>query len=127
MENQNMENEYERVILSQLIDRCHERLPLYDKKVVKEIIKVFLEELKDAIIHNACVVINGFFAFRHREVKERYTNGEDITEELLYEIVNNILYKAADWYANKWKRTVFGVGYLGCSDAEAMMNWKVAV
>ena len=41
MENQNMENEYERVILSQLIERCHERLPLYDKKVVKEIIKVF--------------------------------------------------------------------------------------
>lgn len=74
MENQNMENEYERVILSQLIERCHERLPLYDKKVVKEIIKVFLEELKDAIIHNACVVINGFFAFRHREVKERYSN-----------------------------------------------------
>lgn len=60
-------------------------------------------------------------------VLERYINGEDITEELLYEIVNNILYKAADWYANKWKRTVFGVGYLGCSDAEAMMNWKVAV
>ena len=60
-------------------------------------------------------------------VLERYTNGEDITEELLYEIVNNILYKADDWYANKWKRTVFGVGYLGCSDAEAMMNWKVAV
>lgn len=56
---------------------------------------------------------------QYNAVLERHADGEDITEELISNIVNDILYKADDWYANKWKRTVFGVGYLGCSDAEA--------
>lgn len=56
---------------------------------------------------------------QYNAVLDRYTAGVEITDELIYEIVNDILYKADDWYANKWKRTVFGVGYLGCSDAEA--------
>lgn len=56
---------------------------------------------------------------QYDEVLNRYTAGVDITDELIYEIVNDILYKADDWYPNKWKRTVFGIGYLGCNDAEA--------
>lgn len=56
---------------------------------------------------------------QYNAVLERYSAGDDITEELIYEIVNDILYKADDWYANKWKRTLFGIGYLGCSDSFA--------
>ena len=53
---------------------------------------------------------------QYNAILNRYTDGAEITDELIYEIVNDILYKADDWYANKWKRTVFGIGYLGCSD-----------
>ena len=56
---------------------------------------------------------------QYNEVLNRYTEGADITDELITDIVNDIKYKADDWYANKWKRTVFGIGYLGCNDAEA--------
>lgn len=53
---------------------------------------------------------------QYNAILEKYTDGADITDELITDIVNDILYKADDWYANKWKRTVFGIGYLGCSD-----------
>ena len=56
---------------------------------------------------------------QYNAILEKYSDGEDITEGLICEIVNDIKYKADDWYANKWKRTVFGIGYLGCSDADA--------
>lgn len=56
---------------------------------------------------------------QYNAVLERYSDGDEITEELILEIVNNILYKADDWYANKWKRTLFGIGYLGCNDSFA--------
>lgn len=56
---------------------------------------------------------------QYNAVLERYTDGADITDELITDIVNDIKYKVDDWYANKWKRTVFGIGYLGCSDADA--------
>lgn len=56
---------------------------------------------------------------QYNAVLERYFAGTDITEDLVMDIVNDIKYKADDWYANKWKRTVYGIGYLGCSDAEA--------
>ena len=56
---------------------------------------------------------------QYNEVLSRYIDGADITDELITDIVNDIKYKADDWYANKWKRTVFGIGYLGCSDADA--------
>lgn len=54
---------------------------------------------------------------QYNAILERYSAGDDITEELIFEIVNDILYKADDWYANKWKRTLYGIGYLGCSDS----------
>lgn len=54
---------------------------------------------------------------QYNAVLEKFTEGVEITDEVITEIVNDILYKADDWYANKWKRTVFGVGYLGCSDS----------
>lgn len=60
---------------------------------------------------------------QYNAVLEKYIAGEDITDELIYKIVNDILYKADDWYANKWKRTSFGVGYLGCSDSLAKDNY----
>lgn len=56
---------------------------------------------------------------QYNAVLERYNEGVEITDELITDIVNDILYKADNWYANKWKRTVFGIGYLGCNDAEA--------
>lgn len=56
---------------------------------------------------------------QYNAVTEKYNTSENITEELIYEIVNDIFYKDDDWYASKWKRTVFGIGYLGCSDADA--------
>ena len=56
---------------------------------------------------------------QYNEVLNRYNVGADITDELITDIVNDILYKPDDWYANKWKRTVFGIGWLGCNDAEA--------
>lgn len=59
---------------------------------------------------------------QYNAVLKKYSAGEDITEKLIYEIANDILYKADDWYANKWKRTVFGIGYLGCNDAEAIRD-----
>lgn len=59
---------------------------------------------------------------QYNEVLNRYTAGTDITDELITDIVNDIKYKADDWYANKWKRTVFGIGYLGCNDADAVRD-----
>lgn len=56
---------------------------------------------------------------QYNAILERYTNGAAVTDEMITDIVNDILYKADDWYANKWKRTVFGIGYLGCNDADA--------
>lgn len=59
---------------------------------------------------------------QYNAVLEKYSAGEEITEDVIYDIVNDILYKADDWYANKWKRTLYGIGYLGCSDADANRN-----
>lgn len=59
---------------------------------------------------------------QYAAVLERYNDGAEITDEVIADIVNDILYKADDWYANKWKRTVLGIGYLGCNDAEATMD-----
>ena len=56
---------------------------------------------------------------QYNALLEKYSDGNDITEELILEIVNDIKYKADDWYASKWKRKTFGVGYLGCNDADA--------
>ena len=56
---------------------------------------------------------------QYNAILNRYIDGADITDELITDIVNDILYKPDDWYANKWKRTVFGIGWLGCNDAEA--------
>ena len=56
---------------------------------------------------------------QYNAILERYTDGADITDELVTDIVNDILYKADDWYANKWKKSMFGIGWLGCNDAEA--------
>lgn len=56
---------------------------------------------------------------QYNVILERCTEGTEITDEVITDIVNDIKYKADDWYANKWKRTVFGIGYLGCSDADA--------
>lgn len=58
--------EKEEVTLSQLIKRSSERLPLYNEKAIKEIITVFMEELRDAMIKSCCVNLKGFFAFRHK-------------------------------------------------------------
>lgn len=55
---------------------------------------------------------------QYKAMEEKVFLGEDIEADIL-SVVNDIKYKADDWYANKWKRTVFGIGYLGCSDAEA--------
>ncbi len=55
---------------------------------------------------------------QYKAMEEKVFLGED-TEADILSVVNDIKYKADDWYANKWKRTVFGIGYLGCSDAEA--------
>lgn len=63
--------EKEEVTLPQLLKRCNERLPLYNEKVIKEIIVVFLEELRDAMIKNYCVKLRGFFAFRHKWMNEK--------------------------------------------------------
>ena len=56
---------------------------------------------------------------QYNAILERYTDGEDITDEVITDIVNDILYKADDWYANKWKKSMFGIGWLGCNDADA--------
>ena len=55
---------------------------------------------------------------QYKAMEEKIFLGEDSEADIL-SVVNDIKYKADDWYANKWKRTVFGIGYLGCSDAEA--------
>ena len=54
---------------------------------------------------------------QYNALLERYSAGTDITEELVIDIINDIKYKADDWYANKWKRTLYGIGYLGCNDS----------
>lgn len=56
---------------------------------------------------------------QYNAILEKYTSGEEIADDFITDIVNDIKYKADDWYANKWKRTVFGIGYLGCNDADA--------
>ena len=66
-----MVSENDKVTMEQLIDKCCEKLPVYDNKVIKEIIMVFLEELRDSIIKNYCVSLRGFFAFRHKHVNAR--------------------------------------------------------
>lgn len=55
---------------------------------------------------------------QYKAMEEKIFLGEDSESDIL-SVVNDIKYKADDWYANKWKRTVFGIGYLGCSDADA--------
>lgn len=65
--------EKEEVILKDLLKRCNERLPLYNEKAIKEIVTVFLEELKDAIIKNYCVQLRGYFAIRHKWRNEKMT------------------------------------------------------
>lgn len=55
---------------------------------------------------------------QYKAMEEKVFLGED-TEADILSVVNDVKYKADDWYANKWKRTVFDIGYLGCSDAEA--------
>ena len=54
---------------------------------------------------------------QYKAVLERYTDGANITDELITDIVNDILYKADDWQANRWKKSLFGIGYLGCNDS----------
>lgn len=63
--------EKEEVTLSQLLSRCNERLPLYDNRAIKEIIMVFMEELRDAMIKNYCVSLRGYFIFRHKRKNAR--------------------------------------------------------
>lgn len=53
---------------------------------------------------------------QYAAILERFSNGDADTEDMIFEIVNNIVYKENDWYANKWKKSTFGVGYLGCND-----------
>lgn len=53
---------------------------------------------------------------QYAAILEKYSNGEADSEEMIFDIINSILYKENDWYANKWKRSTFGVGYLGCND-----------
>lgn len=55
---------------------------------------------------------------QYKAMEEKIFFGEDSESDIL-RVVNDIKYKDDDWYANKWKRTVFGIGWLGCSDAEA--------
>lgn len=54
---------------------------------------------------------------QYNVISKKYCSGKEDTEEAIYKIINNIQYKADDWYYNKWKPTKFGVGYLGCNDA----------
>lgn len=54
---------------------------------------------------------------QYNAILGKHTAGEEITDDLITDIVNDILYKADDWYANKWKRTLYGIGYLGCNDS----------
>lgn len=53
---------------------------------------------------------------QYTAISERFSNGVTDSEEMIFNIINDIVYKDDDWYANKWKRTTFGVGYLGCND-----------
>ena len=78
----NVEVEKEEVQLSDLLKRCNERLPLYNDKVIKEIVMVFLDELRDAMIKNYCVKLRGFFAFRHKWKNERRVG--DFGEPTIY-------------------------------------------
>ncbi len=53
---------------------------------------------------------------QYNAIMERYYNGETDSEDMIFEITNDIVYKEDDWYENKWKRTNYGIGYLGCND-----------
>jgi nucleoid DNA-binding protein len=66
-----MESENNKVHMKELIEATAEKLPLYNKKAIKEIITVFMEELRDSIIKNHQVSLRGFFTFRHRLVNEK--------------------------------------------------------
>lgn len=57
---------------------------------------------------------------QYRAVLDKYLNGENITDEVITDIVNDILYKADDWYATKWVRRNSGIGYLGCNDPNTL-------
>lgn len=54
---------------------------------------------------------------QYTAILERFSNGDADTEDMIFEIINSIVYKENDWYANKWKKTTFGIGYLGCNDS----------
>lgn len=56
---------------------------------------------------------------QYNAISERFFNGQIDSEDMIFEIINSIAYKENDWYANKWKRTTFGIGYLGCNDTSA--------
>ena len=56
---------------------------------------------------------------QYNEVLKRYKDGIMITDEDVSNIINNILYKSDDWYANKWRKSMYNIGYLGCNDSPA--------
>lgn len=59
---------------------------------------------------------------QYNAILEKFSEGVEITDEVITEIVNDILYKADDWYENKWKRTTYGTGYMGCVKPHATRN-----
>lgn len=60
-------------------------------------------------------------------VSDKFMRDGTVGEDLIFDILNSILYKDSDWYINKHKRTMYKVGYSGCNNStseEAYVKWN---
>lgn len=53
---------------------------------------------------------------QYKAVNEHYRNTGEDSEKSILEFVNSIKYRAEGWKPKCMKRSMFGIGYLGCSD-----------
>ena len=60
---------------------------------------------------------------QYEAVQEKHNSGCVITEEIILDIMNDIKYKADNWSPKNMKRSLCGVGYLGCNNVD--VNSKV--
>lgn len=57
---------------------------------------------------------------QYNAIKDLHAAGQEDTEELIFDIINDLKFKSDDYCAVKWKKSVLGIGYLGCNDVNSM-------
>lgn len=56
--------------------------------------------------------------YQYSAVSEHYKNTGDDSEECILEFINSVDYRPDGWEPKWMKKSMFGIGYLGCSDVD---------